>query len=297
MTDFGLRQWLEQAVEAYGADLPLRGLSRAQVDAWARAAAPPASGPSAALSAGAPSATPGAARPAPSTPPPRAPTARPAPPASAARRPAERRPAAPAAAAKAAQDAARSLAELRDQLTDCRRCKLCEKRTQVVFGEGDANAAVMFIGEAPGRQEDRQGRPFVGPAGQLLDRIIEGGMGLGREDVYIANVNKCRPPENRDPQPDEVAACLPFLRQQVALLQPRVIVALGRVAAHNLLGTTQSMSRLRGRDLEYEGIPVVATWHPAYLLRTPAAKADTWQDVKRVNRMLGKPEDPRSDQG
>src|SRR5690606_25615696 len=198
----------------------------------------------------------------------------------------------PARAAEAPADAAAGLAALAARLADCTRCKLHAGRTQVVFGEGNPRARVMFIGEAPGFHEDQQGRPFVGPAGQLLDRIITGGMGLRREDVYIANVNKCRPPNNRDPEPDEVAACLPFLREQVRLIRPEVIVCLGRVASSNLLGTTLHMRALRGRALTYEGIPVVVTWHPAYLLRNPAAKRETWEDIKRVHRLLGLPEQP-----
>ncbi len=174
----------------------------------------------------------------------------------------------------------------------CTRCKLHAARKHVVFGEGDPNARVMFVGEAPGAREDEQGRPFVGPAGQLLDRIIENAMGLARSDVYIANVNKCRPPGNRNPEPDEIAACVPYLRAQVRAIRPAVLVTLGRVAAQNLLGTAQPMRALRGRDLSYEGIPVVATWHPAYLLRQPSAKRETWEDVKRVNRLLGRPEIP-----
>ncbi len=183
---------------------------------------------------------------------------------------------------------------LRRIVQPCRRCKLCDTRTQVVFGEGAAEADVLFVGEAPGAREDELGRPFVGPAGQLLTKIIEGGMGLRRSEVYIANVNKCRPPGNRNPEPDEVAACLPYLQAQIRAIRPRVLVALGRVAAHNLLGTDAPMSRLRGRELDYQGIPVVCTWHPAYLLRTPSAKRETWEDVKRVNRLLGRPEDPRA---
>ena len=175
----------------------------------------------------------------------------------------------------------------------CTRCTLHTLgRKQVVFGEGAVPAPVMFVGEAPGFHEDREGRPFVGAAGQLLDRIITNAMGLRRDEVYIANVIKCRPPENRDPEPDEVAACLPYLREQVRLVQPRVIVCLGRVAARALLGTDQSMARLRGQDLTFDGIAVVATWHPAYLLRKPEAKAETWEDIKRVNRLLGRPEVP-----
>jgi len=174
----------------------------------------------------------------------------------------------------------------------CTKCKLHQGRQTVVFGEGSPHAEVLFVGEAPGATEDRTGRPFVGEAGQLLDRILTGAMGLQRQDVYIANVNKCRPPGNRAPEADEVAACLPFLRQQIALLRPRVIVCLGRTAAHNLLGTTEPMRDLRGRDLAYDGTPVVVTWHPAYLLRDPSHKRETWDDIKRVNRLLGRPEVP-----
>jgi DNA polymerase len=175
----------------------------------------------------------------------------------------------------------------------CTRCKLHGDRRHAVPGEGNPRARVMFIGEAPGEREDQTGRPFVGPAGQLLDQIITGGMGLARADVFIANINKCRPPGNRDPAPDEVAACLPFLRRQVEVVRPEVIVCLGRVAAQNLLGRTESAGKLRGLELEYQGIPVVVTWHPSYLLREPDRKRDTWADIKRVNRRLGNPEDPR----
>src|SRR5690606_26883780 len=181
---------------------------------------------------------------------------------------------------------------LRRIVTTCRRCKLCEHRTQTVFGEGAADARVMLVGEAPGAREDELGRPVVGQAGRLLTKIIENAMGLRRDEVYIANVNKCRPPNNRNPEPDEVAACLPYLRAQIRAIRPEVIVALGRVAAHNLLGTTRPMARLRGQPLEYEGIPVVATWHPAYLLRNPEAKVETWEDIKRLNRLLGRPAVP-----
>lgn len=190
-------------------------------------------------------------------------------------------------------DAATALEGLAAEVARCERCDLCKTRNHTVFGEGAADAEVMFIGEAPGANEDRQGRPFCGRAGELLDRIIENAMGLQRSEVYIANVNKCRPPGNRDPEPDEVAACLPFLRKQIEWIRPKVIVTLGRIAAHNLLGTTAPMRALRGRDLERHGVPVVATWHPAYLLRQPAAKRDTWEDVKRVNRLLGRPEVPQ----
>jgi uracil-DNA glycosylase family 4 len=190
-------------------------------------------------------------------------------------------------------EAKSDLVQLEQAALACERCKLCQTRTTVVFGEGNPDARVMFVGEAPGQREDETGRPFVGRAGQLLDKIIENAMGMQRQDVYIGNINKCRPPGNRDPEPDEVAACLPFIREQVRLVQPEVIVTLGRVAAWNLLHTKDAMKNLRGRTLLYEGIPVVATWHPAYLLRNPSAKAGCWEDIKRVNRLLGHPEVPR----
>ena len=163
-----------------------------------------------------------------------------------------------------------------------------------MFGEGAPDAEVMFVGEAPGKTEDETGRPFVGRAGQLLTRIIENAMGMPRREVFIANANKCRPPGNRDPQPDEIGACLPFLKRQIELVQPRVVVALGRVAANNLLGHSEPrpMRRMRGADLSFEGIPLVATWHPAYLLRNDSAKGETWADIKRVNRLLGRAEIP-----
>lgn len=267
-----LARWLEFAVDAYGGDLPVRAPGSIVVRQPVPETEPePERVPTSAADAGA--GTPeGEAAPAAAAPTPAA--------------------AEPARAAEAPADAAAGLAALAARLADCTRCKLHAGRTQVVFGEGNPRARVMFIGEAPGFHEDQQGRPFVGPAGQLLDRIITGGMGLRREDVYIANVNKCRPPNNRDPEPDEVAACLPFLREQVRLIRPEVIVCLGRVASSNLLGTTLHMRALRGRALTYEGIPVVVTWHPAYLLRNPAAKRETWEDIKRVNRLLGLPEQP-----
>jgi uracil-DNA glycosylase len=151
---------------------------------------------------------------------------------------------------------------------------------------------VMFIGEAPGAREDASGRPFVGDAGQLLDRILQAAMGLERSEAFIANVNKCRPPGNRAPEPDEVAACLPYLKQQVELVQPKVLVCLGRTAAQNLLGSSDSIAKMRQQQHEYLGIPVVVTWHPAYLLREPSHKRETWEDIKRVNRLLGRPEVP-----
>jgi DNA polymerase len=186
------------------------------------------------------------------------------------------------------------LRALRDEVRACTKCKLHQGRQAAVFGEGDPNARVMFVGEAPGTKENQTGRPFVGPAGQLLDRIIQGAMGLRREDVFIANVNKCWPPNNRAPVADEVAACLPYLKRQVELVQPEVIVCLGRTAAQNLLGSTESTTAMRRRQHEYAGTPVVVTWHPAYLLREPSHKRETWDDIKKVNRLLGLPDVPAS---
>jgi DNA polymerase len=203
---------------------------------------------------------------------------------------------APTLPARPAGDPAELLATLRAEVVQCRKCRLCEGRTNVVFGDGNPRARVAFVGEAPGFTEDQQGLPFVGRAGQLLTKIIENAMGLRRAEVWIGNVNKCRPPENREPAPDEVAACLPYLREQLSIIRPEVIVALGKVAAWNLLGLAQPMRALRGRNLEWNGIPVVVTWHPAYLLRNPAAKAETWDDIKRVNRRLGLPEVPSKPQ-
>jgi DNA polymerase len=170
----------------------------------------------------------------------------------------------------------------------CTRCRLAEQRRTVVFGEGDPHAALMFVGEGPGAEEDRTGRPFVGQAGQLLDAMIVA-LGLERRQVYIANVVKCRPPGNRDPQDDEVAACAPFLDRQIALIRPRVIVALGKPAARRLTGSTAPISALRGRWASYLGISVLPTFHPAYLLRTPLAKREVWQDLKAVRKRLAEP--------
>ena len=173
----------------------------------------------------------------------------------------------------------------------CTACRLCEQRNTVVFGAGDADADLMFVGEGPGYNEDRQGLPFVGPAGQLLNRIIQA-IDLRREDVYITNVVKCRPPNNRDPQPDETAACRSFLDRQVELVEPRVIVALGRVAAQQLLRTRDSLGRLRGRWHEVAGVPVRVTYHPAFLLRDPSYKRAAWDDMKLVrDRLLEAPGD------
>ncbi|HSP17812.1 MAG TPA: uracil-DNA glycosylase [Thermoanaerobaculia bacterium] len=169
---------------------------------------------------------------------------------------------------------------------DCTKCRLAGTRTQVVFGTGNPNADLMFIGEAPGRDEDLQGKPFVGRAGQLLTDIIKA-MKLTRDDVYIANVIKCRPPENRNPEPDELDACRPFIRRQVELIKPKVIVTLGKFALQSLTGKAHAVSAARGQWTEYEGTRVMPTYHPAYLLRTPSAKKDVWNDMKKVMADLG----------
>ncbi|MFM0013770.1 uracil-DNA glycosylase family protein [Paraburkholderia sediminicola] len=168
---------------------------------------------------------------------------------------------------------------LSEQVAACERCRLCEKRTNTVFGVGDRNADWMLIGEAPGENEDRLGEPFVGQAGKLLDNMLRS-LTLARDsNVYIANVIKCRPPGNRNPEPDEVARCEPYLQRQVALVKPKLIVALGRFAAQSLLKTDASISSLRGRVHEYEGVPVIVTYHPAYLLRSLPDKAKAWADL------------------
>jgi uracil-DNA glycosylase len=179
---------------------------------------------------------------------------------------------------------------LRAHIGDCTRCKLARcGRTQIVFGVGNPTADLMFVGEGPGRDEDLQGEPFVGRAGQLLTEIITKGMKLRREDVYIANVVKCRPPENRNPEPDEIAACMPFLTRQIELVAPKVIVALGKFAAHTLLDVKTPIMRLRGTWQNYRGVKVMPTLHPAYLLRTPGDKRLVWEDIKLVMAELGLP--------
>ena len=170
---------------------------------------------------------------------------------------------------------------------DCQRCKLAPHRTQIVFGVGNPNADLVFVGEAPGRDEDLRGEPFVGMAGQLLTDIIVKGMKIRREDVYIANIIKCRPPQNRDPEPDEIAACEPFLKQQLTLIKPKAIVTLGKFAAQCLLKTRTPITRLRGVWADYQGIPLMPTFHPAYLLRNPADKRLVWQDIQKVIAALG----------
>jgi DNA polymerase len=178
------------------------------------------------------------------------------------------------------------LAALRDELGDCRRCPLAATRTKIVFGAGSPEARLMFVGEAPGADEDRIGKPFVGRAGQLLTRIIQA-IDLTREQVYIANILKCRPPGNRNPQPDEIAICFPFLKRQIEIIRPAVICALGTFAAHTLLDTTTPIGRLRGHAHPHgDHTVVVPTYHPAYLLRNPAKKRDVWEDMQRVRELL-----------
>jgi uracil-DNA glycosylase len=184
------------------------------------------------------------------------------------------------------------LEELRAIVTACEKCRLSKSRTQVVYGVGNPNADLMFIGEAPGRDEDIQGEPFVGRAGQLLTDIIKA-MKLTRDDVYIANVIKCRPPENRNPEPDELDECRPYIRRQVEIIQPKIIVTLGRFALQSLTEKAFAISSVRGQWLEYNGVRVMPTYHPAYLLRNPAAKKEVWADMKKVMSELGLDSTPR----
>jgi uracil-DNA glycosylase family 4 len=178
------------------------------------------------------------------------------------------------------------LRQLREEIGDCRRCKLSGKRTNIVFGEGNADARLMFIGEAPGREEDRQARPFVGDAGKLLTRLIEK-MGFRREDVYIANIVKCRPPMNRDPENDEIEQCQGFLRRQIEIINPDVIMSLGRISALTLIGNDKlKISAIRGKFFEYNGVPLMPTFHPAYLMRNPKDKWLTWNDAQKVLERL-----------
>jgi DNA polymerase len=183
----------------------------------------------------------------------------------------------------AAREAA--LAALGEKAAVCTRCRLAGGRQTVVFGCGNPHADLMFVGEAPGAEEDRQGLPFVGRAGELLNRIIHA-IELRREDVYIANILKCRPPGNRDPMPDEAAACMPFLEQQIALVRPRVLVALGRIAAQVLLGSDTPIGRMRGQWFRVQDVPTMVTYHPAALLRNPALKRPTWEDMQQVRDRL-----------
>jgi uracil-DNA glycosylase family 4 len=179
-----------------------------------------------------------------------------------------------------------SLEKISEDIGECTRCKLHKGRNKIVFGSGDAKARLVFIGEGPGRDEDIQGLPFVGRAGKLLTSMIEA-MGLKREQVYICNVVKCRPPDNRTPEKDEVATCSPFLYRQIRVIAPKAIVCLGAVAAQSLLATNQSVSRYRGEWLEYLGTKLMVTYHPAYLLRNPSAKGEVWKDLQKVMAELG----------
>jgi DNA polymerase len=177
---------------------------------------------------------------------------------------------------------------VREELGDCIRCKLHKGRKNIVFGEGNPDAALVFVGEGPGQEEDLQGRPFVGAAGQLLTDIIVKGMQLKREDVYICNIVKCRPPGNRNPEPDEVEACEPFLIKQLGAINPQIIIGLGNVAVKTLLKTKEGITSLRGNWKTYQGIPLMPTFHPAYLLRTPSDKKLVWDDIKKVLAALKK---------
>jgi uracil-DNA glycosylase len=184
------------------------------------------------------------------------------------------------------QDKAVTLRLIRDEIGDCTRCRLHKGRTNLVFGVGNANADLMFVGEGPGADEDLQGEPFVGRAGQLLNNMIAA-MGLKREDVYIANVVKCRPPGNRTPEKDECDVCSPFLLRQIDVIKPKVIVALGAVAAKTLLALNDSMANLRGRWYDFRGAKLAVTYHPAYLLRDPRQKKEAWKDLQMVMKYLG----------
>jgi DNA polymerase len=186
----------------------------------------------------------------------------------------------------APRDKAEELQTLKEKIGDCKRCKLSDKRNNVVFGEGSPGADIMFVGEGPGREEDRQARPFVGDAGKLLTNLIVK-LGLERADVYIANIIKCRPPYNRNPEEDEIASCRPFVEEQINIIKPKVIVCLGKVAAHALLNVKTPISRMRGNFFQYNDIPVMPTFHPAYLLRNPKDKWLTWDDMLKVLGKLG----------
>ena len=182
-------------------------------------------------------------------------------------------------------DSIETLDSIRADLGDCQRCKLAPTRTNIVFGSGNPNAELVFVGEAPGSEEDRQGLPFVGEAGQLLTKIIES-TGVSREDTYICNILKCRPPNNRNPEPDEVLECSPFLKRQLAAIKPKIVCCLGKFAAQYLLQSTDSITRLRGVFHDIDGMRVIATFHPAYLLRSPEKKREVWEDMKQIRAEL-----------
>lgn len=180
---------------------------------------------------------------------------------------------------------AESLEDIRNELGDCRRCPLCETRKNIVFGVGSSSARVLFVGEAPGRDEDLQGEPFVGEAGQLLTKMIKA-MGFERSEVYICNVIKCRPPENRNPHHAEIDSCCPFVQRQIKAIAPKAIVALGTFAAQTLLGSKEPISKLRGHFHKYDGIALMPTFHPAFLLRSPEKKREVWSDLQQVMKLL-----------
>ena len=240
---------------------------------------------------------------APTTAPQPAPQPAPAQPAPAAARPAPA-PAAPTAPAATDVDddpaeRRRRLAVLAEEVSRCTKCRLHESRTNTAFARGNPDGDIIFIGEGPGMQEDRQGIPFVGKAGQLLDKMIVA-MGYGRDEVYVANIVKCRPPDNRKPEPDEVEACAPYLEEQLSLVRPKVMVALGATGVQGLIGTTMGITRMRGQWKLYKGrIPLMPTFHPAYLLRQPAKKREVWNDLKQVMKRLGKepPSKPSANKG
>ncbi len=193
--------------------------------------------------------------------------------------------------APASSSSPETLSDLKAFIGDCKRCKLCNGRKNIVFGEGAGNTALMFIGEGPGRDEDIEGRPFVGEAGQLLTKIIENGIGIKREDVYICNVVKCRPPENRDPERDEIDCCIRFLKRQIEIIKPKVICTLGRIAARELLKREFKITMERGRWQTYLNIPLMPTYHPAYILRNPEnekkLKGEVWLDIQKIMSLLG----------
>jgi uracil-DNA glycosylase family 4 len=178
-----------------------------------------------------------------------------------------------------------TLAEVQKELGDCQRCKLHRTRRTIVFGEGNEKSSLMFIGEGPGYDEDVQGRPFVGKAGQLLTKILQS-INLSREEVYIANIIKCRPPQNRNPEPDEIQSCNPFLMKQIRVIQPKIICALGTFSAQTLLKTDTKITALRGKLFDLEGIKVIPTYHPAFLLRNPERKREVWEDMKKIAELI-----------
>ena len=178
-----------------------------------------------------------------------------------------------------------SLDAIRSDIGDCQRCKLAPTRTTIVFGSGNPNAEIVFVGEAPGYEEDQQGLPFVGEAGRLLTKIIES-IGISRDDAYICNILKCRPPNNRNPEPDEVLVCSPFLKRQIAAIRPKVVCCLGKFAAQTMLQSGAPISKLRGEFHDIDGMRVIATFHPAYLLRSPEKKREVWEDMKQIRTEL-----------